>query len=105
MEWMLNITYGTDVIYPNGISCSIPEELQEPMMRTIPGLEQVKMVRPAYGVEYDHIDARELRCLYFISIFPYQFVIFTQLKRIATLETKRIKGLFLAGQINGLLLL
>jgi len=38
----------------------MPEELQEPMMRTIPGLENVKMVRPAYGVEYDHVDAREL---------------------------------------------
>lgn len=49
-----------EVIYPNGISCSMPEELQEPMMRTIPGLENVKMVRPAYGVEYDHVDAREL---------------------------------------------
>jgi tRNA uridine 5-carboxymethylaminomethyl modification enzyme len=57
---VLTNVLATDVIYPNGISCSMPEELQEPMMRTIPGLENVKMVRPAYGVEYDHVDAREL---------------------------------------------
>lgn len=53
-------SFCSDVIYPNGLSCSMPEELQEPMMRTIRGLENVKAVRPAYGVEYDHIDAREL---------------------------------------------
>lgn len=50
-----------DVIYPNGISCTMPADIQEKMLRTIPGLENVEMIRPGYGVEYDCIDARELR--------------------------------------------
>jgi tRNA uridine 5-carboxymethylaminomethyl modification enzyme len=67
-------------VYPNGISTSLPEEVQAAILATIPGLEQVRMVRPGYAIEYDHVDPRELD---------------------PTLQTKRLPGLFLAGQING----
>jgi tRNA uridine 5-carboxymethylaminomethyl modification enzyme len=67
-------------VYPNGISTSLPEEVQLAILATIPGLEQVRMIRPGYAIEYDHVDPRELE---------------------PTLQTRRLPGLFLAGQING----
>ena len=67
-------------VYPNGISTSLPEEVQLAIVATIPGLERVRMVRPGYAIEYDHVDPRELD---------------------PTLQARRLRGLFLAGQING----
>ena len=71
---------GGDLVYPNGISTSLPEEVQALLLATIPGLEHARIVRPGYAVEYDHIDPRAL---------------------LPTLELKALPRLFLAGQING----
>ena len=59
-----------EVFYPNGLSNSMPEEIQEAILRTVPGLENVKMVRPAYGVEYDFVDPRELARAYSCRFVP-----------------------------------
>jgi len=70
----------TDIVYPNGISTSLPADIQEHLVRSISGLENVRIIRPGYAIEYDHVDARELK---------------------HTLETKKMAGFFMAGQITG----
>ncbi len=69
-----------DTVYPNGISTSLPEDVQDALIHSIAGLENVRIIRPGYAIEYDYVDPRELS---------------------PTLQTKAIKGLYLAGQING----
>ena len=70
----------SDLVYPNGISTSLPEDVQDAIIASIPGLERARIVQYGYAIEYDHIDPRELQ---------------------PTLEAKKLAGLFLAGQING----
>ncbi|TCZ64069.1 tRNA uridine-5-carboxymethylaminomethyl(34) synthesis enzyme MnmG [Roseicella aquatilis] len=69
-----------DTVYPNGISTSLPEAVQEALIASIPGLERARILRPGYAIEYDHVDPRALR---------------------PTLEARAVPGLFLAGQVNG----
>lgn len=78
--WLEPEGRNSDLIYPNGISCTLPADLQDKLLKTIHGLENCRMVQPGYGVQYDHVDPRELH---------------------RSLQTKKVSGLFLAGQING----
>ncbi|AHB47436.1 tRNA uridine 5-carboxymethylaminomethyl modification protein [Hyphomicrobium nitrativorans NL23] len=70
----------SDTVYPNGVSTSLPADVQEAFLKTLPGLERVQITQHGYAIEYDYVDPREL---------------------LPTLETKRLRRLFLAGQING----
>jgi tRNA uridine 5-carboxymethylaminomethyl modification enzyme len=78
--WLEPEGFTSDLVYPNGLSVTLPAEAQLKLLRGIRGLEEVEMVRPGYGVTYDHVDPRQLT---------------------SALETKKVRGLFLAGQING----
>lgn len=72
--------FDSDTVYPNGISTSLPRDVQEDLVRSIPGLERATILRHGYAIEYDYVDPRELK---------------------PSLETRRVRGLFFAGQING----
>ncbi|KAK0487395.1 mitochondrial translation optimization protein [Armillaria novae-zelandiae] len=78
--WLESEGYDTDAVRANGLACTLPEEVQKPMLRTIPGLENVEMLSPAYGIKYDYIDPRILT---------------------ETLEEKHIKGFYCAGKLTG----